>query len=67
MSLQFQIPLVPPVLRVALSSHEAMQLPSVTLTSEDPLPAVVNIDSSGYLLSLGTLATAVDRETSDNN
>lgn len=67
MSLQFPIPLVPTVLRAALSLHEAIRLPSVTLTSEDPLPAVVNIDSSGYLLSHGTMTTEVDRETTDNN
>lgn len=67
MSSQFQNTLVPTVLRAALSSHEAVPLPSMTLTSEDPLPAVVNIDSNGYILSSGTLATEVKRETSDNN
>lgn len=67
MSLQSPIPLIPTVLRTVLFSHEAMRLSSITLTSEDPLPAVVNIDSSGYLLSYGTMKTAVDRETSDNN
>jgi hypothetical protein len=68
MSLQTPITLIPTVLRATLASCGCMHLPSIgTLTNEDPLPAVVGIDSGGYLLSHGTLATEVNRETTDNH
>ncbi len=68
MSLLFPTPVVPTVLRAVLSTPEVIQLSGVvTLTSEDPLPAIVDIDQSGYLLSHGTIKTAVDSETTDEN
>lgn len=59
---------IPTVLRAVLSTSGAVHLPRMTtLTSEDPLPAVVDIDSGDYLLSHGTRLTEIGRETTDDN
>lgn len=36
-------------------------------TSEEPLPAIVETDLRGYVLSRGTRVTFVQRETTDDN
>jgi hypothetical protein len=36
-------------------------------TSEDPLPAAVTVDSTGYALERKTRLTAVEAETLDDN
>ncbi len=68
MNTQISYSNIPTVLLTALSKPESVCSPRIsTLTSEDPLPAVVKINSSGYLLSHQTRFTAVERETTDDN
>jgi len=67
--MNFQNPasLVPLILREALSKPDAMlSRENANITSEDPLPAIVDIGPSGLHLSYRTKFTAVQRETSDD-
>lgn len=67
MSTQFTTPLVPTILCLAQSMHESFQHTRISgLTSEDPLPAVVNVSLDGYIISNSTKLTAINRETTDD-
>jgi hypothetical protein len=41
--------------------------PRNSLTTEDPLPSVLELTGDGYVLSIATRLTAVSRETTDDN
>ncbi len=58
---------LPFVLRASQLSSATEEAPGRDeLTSEDPLPAALEIDAAGYILGFDTKLTEVRRETTDD-